>query len=103
IRKPVTVLLMTLFMILFAILLGGDRGPSSIFVPVYSEMDEGDTEEILALLNEAESQIFEETTEASLIKSVREGDAEVGLILHEDQMEYVIAAESRNLQLVQQN
>ncbi|WP_102028890.1 ABC transporter permease [Salirhabdus sp. Marseille-P4669] len=103
VRKPATFLLMTLFMIVFALMLGNTGGAYSSYVPVYSEMNQKDTKRIMESLEGYGSQRYEVVDEEKLMKAVREGDAEAGVLFYEDHFEYVRSAETPGFQLLQQN
>jgi ABC-2 type transport system permease protein len=103
-RKPAAPLLMTVFMIVFALIMGNSMGPGNAYVPVYSEMDEETTDRLLKKLEEAGTQKFELVEEKEeMLKAVREGDAEAGILIEIDSYEFIIAKESPNFALLQQN
>ncbi|MBM7569958.1 ABC transporter permease [Aquibacillus albus] len=103
IRNPSTFLLMTGISVLFAFFLGNANTTYQPYVPVVSELGATDTEQVLDDLTSYGTQRYEVTDQAALEKSVREGDAEAGLVLYEDHYELVIASKTAAFPVLEQN
>ncbi|MRG87505.1 ABC transporter permease [Salinibacillus xinjiangensis] len=102
VRNPATFLLMTGICILFAIFLG-NTGSNTGYVPVYSEMGEEKTEQVIEYLQETDTQSFEQNEKAEVVRAVREGDAIAGLYLYDDHYELLVATKAPTFPILEQN
>ncbi|MBB6455067.1 ABC-2 type transport system permease protein [Salirhabdus euzebyi] len=103
IRNPATFLIMTGICILFAFFIGSSSGTYQSYIPIYSEMEEKETEQVLSHLQQYGAQNYELVEKEVLEKEVREGSAEAGLFLFDDHYEIVIASKTGTFTLLEQN
>ncbi|WP_368652031.1 ABC transporter permease [Ornithinibacillus sp. 4-3] len=101
IRNPYTFLMFTAMSVLFAwvISLGGTGESGGVPVPIYTEKG---AENYQSILEENAAFQFYSVDETRLEKEIREGKADVGVRLFEDDYHILVGVESPNIGLIQQ-
>lgn len=100
IRNPWTFLLFTVMSTVFALMIGSSD-PSSIQVPVYGEGGMKETP-IGESLEENDVYSFQWMTEEEMMDMVKQGKAEVGVMIKEDTFQIMKGVESTNAEMVEQ-
>ncbi|MFD1849933.1 ABC transporter permease [Oceanobacillus bengalensis] len=101
IRNPWTFFIFTGMSIVFALMIGGTGGMSSIPVPV-SSADDIKESAIGEALEENEVYTFNWMAEEEMKKRVSSGKAEAGVILKEDSYEVIVGVASSNVEMIEQ-
>jgi ABC-2 type transport system permease protein len=98
-RKPLPFLLLTLSTIAFTYAMGMGSY-TQIDVPVYSKLPKAELEPTIQALNESKLYKFSLVSEEKARKEVSEGKAELALHLQEDDVTFIVAAQTGNSTLI---
>ncbi|MCT1578583.1 ABC transporter permease [Oceanobacillus kimchii] len=100
IRQPFTFLIFTAMAVIFALLVGGSGPAGTIVVPVYGDKDI--QEEMKSEIQNQEYFTFEWVSKEELETRINDGDADVGILLYEDDFDLIVGVESTHLGMIRQ-
>ncbi|WP_010093823.1 ABC transporter permease [Ornithinibacillus scapharcae] len=99
IRNPWTFVTFTGMSLIFALIFGG-AGVDKAFIPVYSSDETIKDSYIGKQLVKQDAFQFSWMSEEQLLEKIEKGNAENGVILHEDDFEIIVGVDSFNTELV---
>ncbi|MBO1005355.1 ABC transporter permease [Pseudogracilibacillus auburnensis] len=102
-RNPWTFLLMTVFSIGFAFIVGGFNSFDKIKVPTYVEEKSMQEMDVVQLIEKQGIFVFEWMSYEEMEEKIISGKSEFGLHLYEDDFQIIVGIDSPNINIVEQS